>query len=221
MVCLYAVEMGRKAKTYDSRYLGMFHAWRRWTSTIIHPCPRCFSILFIWSLAAPWGDWRSHPCTVALWRGLAFLVAGSGVTPCIQILQDWVAQGAAPWKPTSLAGEFWGCLKFGAPQWIKTSCSHLIGYLSGSPPLSDKPMSKGYVFPSNVLFQTDDATFLSQRQYLMLTTRMTRMTTMLMMSRHMKAQHEQIQYQSTCSWRGVALLSAWKFRATQIWDDSN
>jgi hypothetical protein len=106
-------------------------------------------------------------------------------------------------------------------QWIKTSCSHLIGYLSGSPPLSDKPMSKGYVFPSNVLFQTDDATFISQRQYLMLTRRMTRMTTMLMMSWHMKAQHEKNQYQSTCSWRGVALLSAWKFRATQIWDDSN
>ena len=106
-------------------------------------------------------------------------------------------------------------------QWIKASCSHLIGYLSGSPPLSDKPMSKGYVFPSNVLFQTDDATFVSQRQYLMLTRRMTRMTTMLMMSWHMKAQHEKNQYQSTCSWRGVALLSAWKFRATQIWDDSN
>ncbi|CAL1144484.1 unnamed protein product [Cladocopium goreaui] len=28
-------------------------------------------------------------------RSLAFLVAGSGVTPCIQILQDWVAQGEA------------------------------------------------------------------------------------------------------------------------------
>lgn len=45
--------------TYDSRYLGMFHAWRRWTSTIIHPGTRCISILFIF----PWGTlgWLKVP----------------------------------------------------------------------------------------------------------------------------------------------------------------
>ncbi|CAK9084917.1 unnamed protein product [Durusdinium trenchii] len=53
-------------------------------------------------MCGPYGDWticwtsrtltRAETETLSFQR-LVFVVAGSGITPCIQVLQDWVAQG--------------------------------------------------------------------------------------------------------------------------------